>query len=178
VPAMSKKIRELKVIKNDGRLLDIHTRTFMFLFTHCILCLCEWGLAAFDRTDTRVHQQYLVAAALLQDMTTLYVFPDDKSLHTVIGAEAEILAEVAWVCVLLMPPGVINPSGMRVTPLHLYRIMNSHLLDDEGTFDEAKYAYFKTDRYSVYHLEMTFAMLRAALERACLYGAIPNAKPI
>jgi hypothetical protein len=34
--------------------------------------LCEWGLAAFDRTDIRVHQQYLVAAALLQDMTTLY----------------------------------------------------------------------------------------------------------
>jgi len=163
----------------NGRLLSQDVRNFLFLFTHCILCLCEWGMAAFDRTDVvpglfNLHQLYLLAAALLDEMTSSYIYPNNQSLHRIIQAEPEVLSELAWVCVLLETPGVFTPPGMRITPLHLYRIMNQHLFNDEGRFEEEKYAYLQGSPNSVYNVQITFSLFRATLERAWLYGDIPT----
>ena len=111
--------------------------------------------------------------SVLEALTNKYRFHSDKSLRGVIETETELLAEVAEALVLLEPNNTINPRGMRITPLHVFEIMSKQLMTDEGVFEKTFLDKLESskDPYTTGHYYITFAFLRAVLERACLREA-------
>ena len=167
----------------QGKLEDVD-RDFLYCFCHGCLCIFEYGMAtvassanypgAFDFEEV-----YRTATMFLQVLTTKYEYPSNASLYKLISREMEIVAEVAAVVVLLEKPGILTPPGMKITPLHVYRIMNDYLMTEDGTFR----AYFRPKKKKTYfsigdvarqkgyveaHHYITFCFLRAVLERSWL----------
>ena len=66
-----------------------------------------------------------MAQSVLDALTNNYIFSADQSLHGVIETETELIAEAASALVLLEPNNTVNPRGMRMTPLHVFEIMNN-----------------------------------------------------
>jgi len=174
----------VSVDTHRGQRLPDNIRGYIYLLTHCVFCLCEYGIVAIERGDKRpgvfsVSVMYAMAQSVLEALTNKYIFSADQSLRGVIETETELIAEVAAALVLLEPNNTVNPRGMRMTPLHVYDIMNKQLMTEEGVFEKTFLDKLESakDPYTTGHHYITFAFLRAVLERASLQEAqlIPNA---
>jgi hypothetical protein len=178
-----KEAKIVTVLANLGR-LSVSMRHYLYLFTHCAYCVCEYGLVALRSSrlagvfDT--YEIYNVANTLFQALTSQYMFPADASLHKVIEHELEVVCEVAAVIVLMEKPGMFQPPGMKITPLHVYRVMNAHMMNDDGTFKNvpwtrpSKKKEERKDPYREAHHYITFCFLRAVLERSWIWKRIPQ----
>jgi hypothetical protein len=159
---------------HKGKRLPGNVRAFIYLLTHCVLCMIEYGGATFDRSDPRPDAYntaivYRWANSFLMALTEQYVFPVYQSLHVVVETETEIVAEVALILLLLEPDDTLKPDGMAITPLYVYQIMNRHLMSESGEFTKeflGKIA--EESHYTIGHIYITFAFLRAECERAGL----------
>ena len=168
-----------------ARTVDVHKRQrfpdnlreFIYLLTHCVLCLCEYGTVAFDTHDKRPGgfcKQYSAmlyswAHSFMVALTMKFNYPVMKSLHAAIETEFEIFAEIALILLLLEPNNTLTPRAMGITPLIVYQIMNDHLMTPTGEFTKDFLSTLdRANHYTVGHHYITFAFLRAACERASL----------
>jgi hypothetical protein len=158
--------------------IDNELSRFLYLFTHCLFALCNYGTLGINRHDEYAgsfnpYQLYLMACRFFGAMLKEHEFSQDASIHRTTLNHFELLCELGTCILLFEERGQLYPPGMAIGPLYFFELANQYLMLDSGKLADNLNLGKKT-KYIAAHHHITFLLFRATVERALLWKYVPT----